>query len=253
MTFADRKRLLRPAAGLTGIAILVAGLMAADDEPDGAASQPAAAKAALADFNSLIGGWRGVGQPKRNSNRDAWREEAEWLWDFADSRVAIVYKVSEGRLLQSAEITWAGEGQSYLMNAVLPDGTERKYAGELDDNRLVMETDADDDGNVHRITITRLNRKRTIVLFERRATGRSTYSRVAGVGYTRKGTSLAVAGGGARECVVTGGTGTMPVEHNGKTYYVCCTGCLQAFQDDPEGILAEYRERLRERRKKLEE
>ncbi len=25
-----------------------------------------------------------------------------------------------------------------------------------------------------------------------------------------------------------------------KTYYVCCTTCKQAFEDDPEGILAEY-------------
>ena len=32
----------------------------------------------------------------------------------------------------------------------------------------------------------------------------------------------------------------MPVMHKGKTYYVCCTGCRDAFNDDPEGILAEY-------------
>jgi YHS domain-containing protein len=35
----------------------------------------------------------------------------------------------------------------------------------------------------------------------------------------------------------------MEVEHDGKTYYVCCSGCRDLFNDDPEGVLAEYRER----------
>jgi YHS domain-containing protein len=40
--------------------------------------------------------------------------------------------------------------------------------------------------------------------------------------------------------VVTGGAGTIPVTHKGKTYYVCCTGCRDAFNDDPEGTIAAY-------------
>ena len=43
--------------------------------------------------------------------------------------------------------------------------------------------------------------------------------------------------------MVTGGLGTIEIEHAGKKYYVCCTGCRDLFQDDPEGVLAEYRER----------
>ena len=35
-------------------------------------------------------------------------------------------------------------------------------------------------------------------------------------------------------CPVTGGLGTMAVSHAGKTYYVCCTGCREAFDKDPE-------------------
>jgi YHS domain-containing protein len=36
--------------------------------------------------------------------------------------------------------------------------------------------------------------------------------------------------------------------HDGKTYYVCCTGCRDAFQDDPAGILAAWGQRKREKK-----
>src|SRR5262249_10106212 len=42
-----------------------------------------AAKEALAQFNTLIGGWRGTAQPKRGSAAGSWRESAEWVWDFS--------------------------------------------------------------------------------------------------------------------------------------------------------------------------
>ena len=50
--------------------------------------------------------------------------------------------------------------------------------------------------------------------------------------------------------MVTGGAASIPVSYKGKTYYVCCTGCKQAFDDDPEGILAEYESRLKQAREK---
>ncbi|MBS0201628.1 MAG: YHS domain-containing protein [Planctomycetes bacterium] len=34
--------------------------------------------------------------------------------------------------------------------------------------------------------------------------------------------------------------------YKGKTYYVCCTGCRDAFNDDPEGILAAYEKKKTE-------
>ena len=41
------------------------------------------------------------------------------------------------------------------------------------------------------------------------------------------------------ECIVSGGKGTIPVSYNGKTYYVCCSGCRDAFKDDPEKFIKE--------------
>ena len=45
------------------------------------------------------------------------------------------------------------------------------------------------------------------------------------------------------ECVVTGGLGTMQVSYMGQTYYVCCTGCRDAFNENPAKIIAEYKKR----------
>jgi YHS domain-containing protein len=33
---------------------------------------------------------------------------------------------------------------------------------------------------------------------------------------------------------VTGGLGTIAVSYKGQTYYVCCGGCKDAFEADPE-------------------
>ena len=36
------------------------------------------------------------------------------------------------------------------------------------------------------------------------------------------------------------------MEHKGKGYTVCCKGCLEAFRDAPEAILAEWSKRRKE-------
>ena len=51
------------------------------------------------------------------------------------------------------------------------------------------------------------------------------------------------------ECIVSGGLGTMAVSHKGKTYYVCCSGCRDAFNEEPEKYIKEYEEARRKRRR----
>ena len=75
-------------------------------------------------------------------------------------------------------------------------------------------------------------------------TGQQTqFSRDGEVGYTREGTKLAEERSDGPECIVTGGKGTMSLTYKGQTYWFCCTGCRDAFKEDPEAILAEARAR----------
>ena len=228
---------------------VVLSLSAHGGEEDSAPkSETVTEKAALAAFNGLIGEWRGAGQVRRGSNQGAWTESAAWIWDFEDG-VAIRYDVEEGRHLKSAKLTYDPETREYHLTATLPDDSERRYGGKLRKDRLILESEPDDADMLHRLTVTQLNEKRTLVLYETRRAVQKSWRRVGEVGYTRKGTRLAERDSSGPECIVTGGEGTIAVSYKGKTYYVCCSGCKQAFDDDPDGVLAEYAERKREESK----
>ena len=71
----------------------------------------------------------------------------------------------------------------------------------------------------------------------------------ARLGYTREGVAFA-AGESGPVCIVTEGRGTIPVSYKGKTYYVCCSGCKDLFNENPEAILAEAAEREKAKDKK---
>ena len=63
-----------------------------------------------------------------------------------------------------------------------------------------------------------------------------------GAGALRRATGAAVTPAAASCCagmaVGLGGAGTMTVSYNGQTYYVCCTGCRDAFLAEPEKFIA---------------
>lgn len=58
----------------------------------------------------------------------------------------------------------------------------------------------------------------------------------------REGTSFALSDTdyGEKTCIISQGLGTISVSHNGKSYWVCCTGCKAAFEDEPEKWIAKW-------------
>lgn len=244
-------------ASMSLLLILLVGGWGATEETAPKSPPPAktksASKEALMPFQDLVGGWIGTGQPKRNSTSGAWREKAEWRWKFSGEQVALEYAVEEGKLLKSALVSFDPKTKSLRLKTIEPgamkDQTiEREFVGESTGNKLVFDTPAKEGAEGRRITITRLNEKRTLVLFEQKGAGQTFFNRIAEVGYTREGTRLAESDQTGPECVVTGGAGTIKVSYKGETYWVCCTGCRDAFNDDPEGVLADYRKKLEERK-----
>ena len=193
----------------------------------------------LRDFTGIVGGWRGVGQVKRGSPQGAWQEQAELVWELKPQSIGIRWNFEAGKEWKSALLSYDDSTKLFTLLATLPDESLRKYQGKLEDKRLVLEG-LDDKKDVHRMTLTILNENRMLVLLERRPEQQSFFTRVGEVAYQRQGTKIAAVGGAGPACIVTGGTGTIAVMHKGKTYYVCCTGCRDAFNDDPEGTLAAY-------------
>ena len=211
--------------------------------------QVTASRAELGQFNAWVGAWRGIGQVRRNSTQGAWSETGEWVWELDKSHADLIWAGKGGRGVQSVRLSYDPAGKQFVANVLLPGGSIREYRGVAEKNRLAVESAADAEGNLHQLVWTALSDKRMTLFIGIRKGGQEQFGRVSEVGYTREGTKLAVAGAGEPECIVTGGKGTMTVMYKGKTYYVCCTGCRDAFLDDPEGILAEAAAKAKDKNK----
>ncbi len=63
----------------------------------------------------------------------------------------------------------------------------------------------------------------------------SKFTRVDTVGTQRDGSSFALNDTDYKDrtCVISAGLGTTQVSYNGKSYWVCCSGCKAAFDEDP--------------------
>ncbi len=225
----------------------------ADDSPN--KDHLAADKEALGVLQVCIGSWKGVGQPKRGSTDGAWVENADWAWKFDNDRAQIILQLTEGKFFRSARAVVADDSQLRLIG-VHPDGkTETTYSGKVESEDeglpvVVFTTDQPPEAVPARITLRMVAQgDRLLLLFEKRIGSSDRFLRMAEVGYTRKGSDFGK-GTTQRECVVTGGAGTIPVMHKGQTYYVCCTGCKDLFDTDPEKVIAEYAGRKKAEKEK---
>jgi hypothetical protein len=203
-------------------------------------------KRALAAVQAYVGEWKGVAQPKRGSNQGAWTEEAQWVWRFSEGRAELVAQLAHDKFFSQLQLQ-AGDQAGQFVLLATPAAADaksspRRFTGAMSDGALVLSAEQAPDDEPARISLRLVaGGDRMLVLYERRVGG--AYARLAEVGSTRKGSSFAKNVATGPECVVTGGLGTIAVEHQGKKYYVCCTGCRDLFKDDPEGVLAEYRQR----------
>ena len=74
--------------------------------------------------------------------------------------------------------------------------------------------------------------------YDKQEGGKGLFLAAAKMEGNRNGESLA---GGAKkpECVVTGGAASIAVSYMGKQYFVCCSGCRDAFNENPAKFVAE--------------
>ena len=230
--------------GLILLPVLVAGEDAAKDKQ-------AAQKEQLATVQGLVGTWRGVGQPQRGSTKGSWIESANWAWKFADSGPSLAVDLDGGKYFSGAELRPGEKDGEFTLKAKAADGErELTYRGTRDkDGNLSLTADKPVEGLPARVSLRLVaGGDRLLVLLEKPAAGGS-FARLAEVGYTRKGSGFGKGGSGP-ECVVTGGFGSIEVSYMGQKYYVCCTGCRDYFNENPEEVLAEYQARKEEEKKK---
>ncbi|MDA7977426.1 MAG: hypothetical protein MPJ50_01495 [Pirellulales bacterium] len=202
----------------------------------------------------VIGDWRGVGQPRRGSSRGSWIEKTAWSWKFTDKGASLAFTSEDGKFYTSGTIRPGDAAGKYLFVGVTADGKQETLSGARnEEGMLVFSTDKAEQERPARITLRNVaGGDRLLILFERKF-GEDRYARLAEIGYTRQGSGFGQGASTGPECVVTGGLGTIQVEHNGKEYFVCCSGCRDLFNEDPERILAEYAKRKKKAQDKIKQ
>lgn len=223
------------------VILLQAACVFADDRP---APRP---KEALQPFNELIGTWRATGQPegtRAEKQRGFWTEAIAWEWQFKgdDAWLAVVF--DKGKHFEMGELRFLPESSRYRFSATTPAKETVTFEGPFADRRLTLDRTDAKTKETHRLIVTLLHANRFLYRYEVKPADKTGFVRLYQVGATKEGVPFA-AGAGGPECVVSGGLGTIQVSYNGQTYYVCCSGCRRAFQDDPQKYIKEYEAKKR--------
>jgi YHS domain len=203
------------------------------------------ARAALQKLNDFVGEWKGSGAPDKlkADPRDMWKEDVSWAWKFKGKDAWLTFAIKDGKYLKSGELHAKPDGKNYELTVVDAKDQKAVYTGKRDDKGyLSMESVDAATGDTHQIVMnTAAEGVRFVYRFAVRPKGRTTFNKVYQVAATREGEALGVASSRKKsnECIVTGGLGTIAVSYKGKTYFVCCTGCKEAFESDPEKYIKE--------------
>jgi hypothetical protein len=201
-------------------------------------------KEALKELQEFIGSWKGTGGPDkpRPSPRDPiWSETISWRWCFKGDDAWLAMSVQDGKLFKSAELRYLPQKKLYQLTATAKSGDKLVFEGKIERQILKLERTNPDTKATEQITMsTAAEGDRFIYRLAHKNEGTTLWRKDYLVAFTREGVSLGKVDK-KNECVVSGGLGTIAVSYKGETYYVCCSGCADAFRENPEKYINEYK------------
>jgi hypothetical protein len=202
-------------------------------------------KEALRELQDFIGSWDLNGQTKaRPSPRDAvWSEKVTWAWKFKGDDCWLTIDFKGGKFLKSGEVRYLPGKKKYELTGVPVEGKEKLvFLGELKDEKLTFQRSDPETKDVQRVRInTAADGIRLVCNVDRKTETGTIWKLEYMLAGNKKGESLAGKKGKGPECVVSGGLGTMTVSYNGETFYVCCSGCAEAFKENPKKYVDEFK------------
>jgi YHS domain len=206
---------------------LLGSIVIADEKADAAK-----AKKALQDVGEFIGSWKLDAKPPKGPS---WSETVTWGWKFKAGESWIALEIKDGKQFTDGELKYLVEKKLYQLTLNDKDKKPQVFTGEFKKGTLKLERKDEKTADVHRVTFNTLSEGVRLSLnYEMQTGGKGLFSTVYKAAGTKEGESFA--GGAAAkkpECLVTGGVGTITVSYNGKTYYVCCSGCRDEFNENP--------------------
>jgi hypothetical protein len=229
--------------------IVVLGIATTSAMVAGPPTPPRSPREALQPLGDLIGSWRGTGTPTAPPGAKApfWTETIAWEWQFKGKDAWLKVHFDKSKNFTDGELRWLPEKDLYALTVETPAKEKLTFTGPLNKER-VLTLEREQDGEVQRLVFTLLHPERYLYRYDVRPAGKALFARKYQVGATKEGVAFA-GGDGKPECVVSGGLGTIPVMYQGKTYYVCCSGCRSEFFESPAKYIAEYEARKAKKEK----
>jgi hypothetical protein len=189
----------------------------------------------LQPFNDFIGQWKGDGKEKSKT----FTEDIEWGWKFKGDEAWLVLKIKDGKQFKSGELRYIPDKNNYQMTVVDVNDKKLVFEGTMNKNYLTMEREDKDAKEKQQIVMSNAGDGVFLNYAYKKASGNKKPTTIFEVKAKREGVDF---GPGAKknECVVSGGLGTGAVTYKGQTYYICCSGCRDAFNENPEKYVKEF-------------
>jgi hypothetical protein len=223
---------------------LVVGLFGSVAAAPSDKAEKAKVKEALRELQDFIGGWKGSGGPDkpRPGPRDPiWSETINWSWRFKGDDAWLTFEVKGGKFFKGGEVRYLPAKKLYELTATTAEGKKLVFEGRLKDETLTFERVEAASKETQQLKMNLAgDGVRFIYRFARKPGGGTIWKKEFMVAATKVGESLGKKEKGP-ECVVSGGRGTQTVSHMGETYYVCCSGCADAFRENPKKYIDEYK------------
>lgn len=203
-------------------------------------SPGADSKEALQAVQEFIGTWNGTGSSSKSSL--AWKEKASWSWRFKGNDAWMTVDLENSKIFKHGELRYLPTKKKYQFTLTDMKDQKSVFLGDVKKGNLILERANPETKEVEQWKLaTAAGGIRLIATFSVRPAERTLFNQQVQIAYSKEGEALGVAQKSKLpECVVTGGLGTSTVSFMGVTYYVCCTGCRDAFNENPAKIIKEY-------------
>jgi hypothetical protein len=206
------------------------------------------AKEKLQELHEFIGQFNSNGGPDKAkaAPNELWKETVNWGWKFKGDDTWLVVDFKDGKHFKSGEMRYLPAKSKYEFTVIGKDDKKRVFEGDLKNETLTLEFVDPETKEAQQLVMNTVSEGvRFIYRFNRKAAGSTIYKKEFIVTGNRDGESFAAAKGKGAICVVSGGVGTSTVSYKGETFYVCCSGCRDAFNENPEKYIKEFKAKMK--------